>query len=116
MTIPATFAMRIPGPAASGNVVTPNGTAVSVTDGLALVPLSDVTGCLRVGWSLQPGQQWPVIKHMKPPSDRATTAWPTDGTVTAPDGQSIAVTGGVALVPIDWVNWYEGHGWKEVLA
>jgi len=93
----------------------PSGATVTLASGIGSVNPQDVPTALAAGWQIMAGQNWPgaQVKHMSPPS---TGAWPTTGTVTSPDGQSIAITGGAAVVPIQWVNYYVAFGWRVTAA
>jgi hypothetical protein len=98
---------------ANGNLKLPapsSGTVVAFTNGVGSIPVQDVPTMLLNGAVVMAGQNWPgaSVKHMTPP---VGGLWPSTGTITSPDGQSITITGGVALVPIAWVNYYVGMGW-----
>lgn len=91
----------------------PSGALISVTNGIAAVNCEDVRIAMAAGWTIQAGQNWPAaeLKRMaKPASDN----WPANGSITSPDGQSITVTNGIALVPIAWVSYYTSLGWYSL--
>lgn len=40
--------------------------------------------------------------------------WPSNGSITAPDGTSITITAGRAYIPAAWINYYANLGWGSV--
>ena len=97
----------------TGNVTlpAPSFAVIALSGGIGAVNVQDVPVALLNNWVVLAGQNWPgaAVKHMAPPT---TGSWPTNGTLTSPDGQTITVTNGIALVPMAWVNYYTGMGWK----
>lgn len=96
---------------ASVQLPAPSGATVALTNGIGSVNAQDVPIALLAGWEVMAGQNWPgaMLKHMALPTGGL---WPANGTITSPDGQTITITNSVALVPIAWVNYYIGMGWK----
>ena len=88
----------------------PSGAVVSLTNGIGAVNAADVPVALQAGWSVQVGETWPgkAVKHLSVP---VGGAWPTSGTLTLPDGSTVTITAGTALIPIAWANWAIGLGW-----
>lgn len=90
-----------------------NGTniSVSLSNGIGAVNAENVRLAIAAGWTVMPGEDWPnkEIRHMTPPTNGA---WPSNGTVTAPDGTSISISSGIALVPRAWISYYRNLGWS----
>jgi len=97
----------------TGNVTlpAPSTATVALVNGVGTVQAVDVPTAIQAGWQVCAGQPWPASKvfHMTIPS---VGAWPSSGSVTFPDGSTATITGGVALIPIAWLNWARGLGWS----
>jgi hypothetical protein len=94
----------------NGTIKLVDGTSLTFTAGVAgATPAQEMaainSGCTRD----DPGTPFAPIRAMKVPTGGG---WPTSGSVTSPDGQTITITAGVAPVPQAWCNTYLALGWQ----
>jgi hypothetical protein len=102
-----------PGNSYSITLPPPSGAVVPVVNGVATVQPEDVRLAMQQGLQVGPTENWPgaELVRMKAPQG---AAWPSNGTIATPDGASVTVTGGVAKMPVQFVQAYIGYGWSRI--
>lgn len=91
----------------------PSGASVSLVGGIGAVPAEDVEIALRLNWTMLAGQPWPQSKLLRM-SIPVSGNWPSNGTITLPDGSTVTTVAGVGKIPVAWVTWCTGFGWTTL--
>jgi hypothetical protein len=105
----ANIRMRAPAGITSGTVTLSDGTSVTVASGYASVTPQQWQAATDKGFQHDDVTQQPApFRQMSIPPGGT---FPTSGTITAPDGVAITITGGKAYIPAVWVNRFQSYGW-----